>query len=176
MRAALQTLKGHTDLVNAVAFSQEGKVLASASRDRTVKLGRRHRSGTAAAQRPYGLGQGWALSPDGKVLASISSDRTVRLWDCSTGAALQTLEGDAYIQTVSFSDDGTFLETGRGMFQTNFPPSEGPSRRNLSRGIFVIEQWIGRGIENLIWLPPEYPPDCSAVHGCVVALGTLSGQ
>ena len=78
MGAALQTLKGHRDWVSAIAFSYDGKLLASASGDKDSQaMGPSDGSGLADARGPPGLGHRRRILPR-KLLASRSSDKTVR--------------------------------------------------------------------------------------------------
>ncbi|KAF2183046.1 YVTN repeat-like/Quino protein amine dehydrogenase [Zopfia rhizophila CBS 207.26] len=84
-----------------------------------------------------------AFSPDGKVLASGSDDETVKLQNAGTGAVLRTLEVDAVVRAVSFSKDGTYLQTDKGVFHTTYHSSgDALSRPGPSYGIFIKEQGV----------------------------------
>src|SRR5206468_878031 len=75
------TLQGHTDWVQAVAFSPDGRFLATASLDRSIRLwdaesGEQIQALTALASGQRSL----AFSPDGKWLASAGTEDSVKLW------------------------------------------------------------------------------------------------
>ena len=96
---------------NTTSSSPDGKLVASASVDKTVRLwdsatGAARRTLKGHSDRVWGV----AFSPDGTLVASASADQTVRLWDSATGAARRTLKGHSYsVLGVGFSPDGTLV-------------------------------------------------------------------
>ena len=98
----------------SVAFSPDGKTLAVASRDETIRLRDVATGKILFTLRGHANDvQSAVFSPDGKTLASGSLDGTVRLWDCVSGRLRATLsDHTAGVTSVAFSPDGRILASG----------------------------------------------------------------
>jgi WD40 repeat protein len=77
----IRTLEGHSSSVRSVAFSLDGRTLASGSSDNTTKLWDATNGNEIRTLQGYsGRVDSVAFSPDGRILASGSGDGTIRLW------------------------------------------------------------------------------------------------
>src|SRR5579883_1588110 len=112
----LRRLIGHKDTVLSVAFSPDGKTLASGAHryDATLRLWNVATGDELFALKGHG-GELWsvAFSPDSKTVATGSMDKTIRLWDPATGKEKRRLTGHtADVMAVAFSPDGKTLASG----------------------------------------------------------------
>ncbi len=130
--------------INSVAFSPNGKLLASAGTHKTIKIWSLP-EGREYVSLPV---DSWvvntvAFSPKGDLLASGSGNNKVCLWDVTTGTLRKTLLGHfGSVETVSFSPDGKLLASGssdRKVKVWSLPSGENTHTFSHQGGVYTTE-------------------------------------
>jgi len=110
----VHALRGHTGMIGRIAWSPDGKMLASSSADKTILLWDAETGDTLRKLEGHN-GSVFCVDfdPVRNILASGSSDKTIRLWDPASGKLLHILEGHkGNIYAIAFDPLGRILASG----------------------------------------------------------------
>lgn len=155
--ASLATMKGHSDTVNSIQITPDGRLAVSGSNDKTVKIwDLETRCCIGTLEGHQNKVHAVAISPNGFVIASTGfQDKTVRLWDRQSGACVQVIKNEESASpiAVAFSPDGSRLVVGttRGTIYVYrlpslrpTPPVEATRRYMNAKVVLIGEGTVGK--------------------------------
>jgi WD40 repeat protein len=136
------TLTEHSDTVSSVAISSDGKIIASGSLDKTIKLWNLETGNLLAMLVGHSSAVlSVAFSPDSKILASSSNlevrDGCIKLWDVESARIRQTLGGgliNLRVSSLAFSPDGQTLASGHAEAKIRLWQLNGGKLRQTLKG------------------------------------------
>jgi WD40 repeat protein len=109
-------MTGHRSWVNTLAFSNDGRLLASGGNERWIIVWDMSNGLPVMTLEGHSDAvTSVAFSPDSRLLVSASKDKTARIWDITSGSHLATItDGEHWLYSAAFSPDGRLLALAGG--------------------------------------------------------------
>src|SRR5204863_491683 len=121
------------------------------------------------------------FSHAGTQVVSGSVDKTVKIWDASSGACLKTLNVGRIDNNVAFSTTSSYILTDSGTTSWDISSNSNTALAATALeepryGVNANQAWITWNGQDVLWLPSEYRPSCSAVASSTIVIGCPSGR
>ena len=171
-------LEGHAAGVPAVVFIGDGKILATGSEDKTIKLWDAA-TGKELVTLKTGSVQSLASTADGRRFASAGHDGTVKVWDAATRVELLTLKGQkGDAAGLAFAPDGKTLAVGGGEFDLKAEKARGEIRlwdAAAGKELARIE-WPDNRVTNVAFAPDGQTLAACSSNGAVALWDAATGK
>ena len=163
LRTALYIYRGHSASVGTVAWSPDGKRIASGSNDSAVQVWDATNGGHVYTYRRHADHvNAVAWSPDGKHIASGSDDVTSQVWDAVNGRHILAYRGQTdAIWSVAWSPDGKRIVSGSG----NIDNGRGDTTAQVWDGTNGGPILIYRGQSGPVWSVAWSPDNTRVASG-----------
>jgi WD40 repeat protein len=142
----VRVLTGHTLWVSSVAWSPDGKLIASGSGDRTLRVWEVATGKTVTNQKlERGGVERVAWSPDGKYLATGHNEPSdqVRIWDTASWKPIHKKNVKGMVHALEWSPNGKMVAAGLGFIDPD------PSSKDIVSGVTVYDSATGRTLATL---------------------------
>jgi WD40 repeat protein len=155
LRTALYIYRGHSASVVTVAWSPDGKRIASGSNDSTVQVWDATNGGHVYTDHGHvGRVNAVVWSPDGKRIASGSADTTSQVWDAVNGGHVLVYRGQTdAVWSVAWSPDGKRIVSGSGNIDTGKGDTTAQVWDATNGGPILIYRGQSEPVWSVAWSP-----------------------